>query len=65
MNHSVLNPNLQFIPPSLMDERPKNTILPPAEQRRLHNLRMKQENDRIRIEDEKIAKEVKNIYIYI
>jgi len=53
MNHSVLNPNLQFIPPSLMDERPKNTILPPAEQRRLHNLRMKQENDRIRIEDEK------------
>ena len=65
MSGGVLNPNLQFKPPSLMDERPTNAPLPPAEQRRLHNLRMKEENDRIRAEDEKVAKEVSYMYICI
>ena len=53
----VLNPHTHFQPPSLIDERPKDAPLPPAEQRRLHNLKMKEENDRIRAEDLKNAEE--------
>ncbi len=60
----ILNPNIHFQPPSLIDERPKDTPLPPAEQRRLHNLKMKEENDRIRAEDEKAAREVGKWMIY-